>query len=128
MAEKLKRYKRLEEASDEKFKGEDFYDRLASDPVAMGEIEMYIDNNGNLYRQQFLPIIKNIQRKIKSGKYDHAFAPKLWGYLIENGMKLYAKENRDPRWMDLLSTKDRKVLAQKYADVYYDEIMRGNFD
>ena len=41
---------------------------------------------------------------------------------------MYAKENRDPRWMDLLSTKDRKVLAQKYADVYYDEIMNGNFD
>ena len=128
MAEKLKRYKRLEEASDEKFRGEKFYDRLASDPVAMGEIEMYIDNNGNLYRQQFLPIIKNIQRKIKAGRYDHALAPKLWGYLIENGMKMYAKENRDPRWMDLLSTKDRKVLAQKYADVYYDEIMNGNFD
>lgn len=128
MAEKLKRYKRLEEASDSKFRGESFYDRMASDPVAMGEIEMFIDNNGNLYRQQFLPIIKNIQRKIKSGKYDHALAPKLWGYLIENGMKLYAKENRDPRWMNLLSTKDRKVLAQKYADVYYDEIMNGNFD
>ena len=128
MAEKLKRYKRLEEASDKKFKGENFYDRLASDPTAMSEIEMFIDNNRNLYRQQFLPIIKNIQRKIKSGKYDHALAPKLWGYLIENGMKLYAKENRDPRWIDLLSTKDRKVLAQKYADVYYDEIMNGNFD
>lgn len=80
----MKRYKRFfEEASDSKFRGEDFYDRMASDPVAMGEIEMYIDNNGNLYRQQFLPIIKNIQRKIKSGKYDHALAPKLWGYLIE---------------------------------------------
>lgn len=124
--EKLRRYKSLKE-SNEMFKGDKYYDHLASDPIAMDEIEMFIDNDGDLYRQQFMPIIKNIQKKIKSGRYDHKLALKLWGYLIENGMKKYAKENGE-RWMDLLSTKDRKVLAMKYADVYYDEIMNGNFD
>lgn len=124
--EKLRRYKSLKE-SNEMFKGDKYYDHLASDPIAMDEIEMFIDNDGDLYRQQFMPIIKNIQKKIKSGRYDHNLATKLWGYLIENGMKKYAKENGG-RWMDLLSTKDRKVLAMKYADVYYDEIMNGNFD
>ena len=117
----------MKESSTSMFKGDDYYDRMAQDPTAMREIELYIENDGDLYRQQFMPIIQNIQRKMKSGKYDHSLSPKLWGYLVENGMKKYGKEFGD-RWNTLLSTKDRKILAQKLADAYYDEIMLGNYD
>lgn len=125
--EKIKPYKSLKEQEKEMFKGEDYYDRLARDPTAMSEIEMYIDNNQSIYRQSFLPMIQNLKRKIKSGKYNHALAPKLWLYLVEAGMKGYAKEFGDV-WNTLLSTKDRKVLAQKYADSVYDDIVRGEYD
>jgi hypothetical protein len=125
--EKIKPYKRLEEQEKEMFKGEDFYDRLASDPTAMSEIEMYIDNTSAIYNRSFLPMVQNLKRKIKAGKYNHALAPKLWLYLVEAGMKGYAKEFGDT-WNTLLSTKDRKVLAQKYADFVYDAIVRGEYN
>ena len=54
------------------------------DEVMASELRIFIDNDGDLYRQQLTPIIKNLLRKIKSGKYDHKKAPKLWMYLVDN--------------------------------------------
>jgi hypothetical protein len=68
-----------------------------------------------------------MQAKIKSGRYDHALAPKLWSYYVENAMKMYAKEMGSGKWNTLLSTKDRMVLATKLADYYYDGIMNGEY-
>ena len=55
------------------------------------ELRLYIDNDSDLYRQRLVPIVKNIQRKMKSGKYDHSKAPKLWKYLVYDGAKKYSK-------------------------------------
>jgi hypothetical protein len=119
---------KLKEA-EEKFQGDDHYKHMADDWPSVREIMLSIENDGQLYRSQFLPIIKNIQKKIKAGKYDHKLAPKLWGYLVENGLKKYVKENRmDEPWNTIISMKDRKILAQYMADQYYDEIQTGNYD
>ena len=114
--------------SSEMYKGDDYYESLALDPDAMREIELYAENDSQLYRSQFLPIIKNIKAKIKSGRYDHLLAPKLWGYYVENAMKGYTKEVGSGAWNKLLSTKDRLVLSTKLADYYYDAIVRGEYD
>lgn len=120
---------KLKEATDEKFQGDDHYKHMADDWTYVKEIMLSIENDGQLYRSQFMPIIKNIQKKIKAGKYDHKLAPKLWGYLVDNGLKMYAKENHtDEPWSKILSMKDRKILAQYMADRYYDEIAEGNYD
>lgn len=108
------------------FKG-NYYEKKSTDPTMFRELDLYIDNNESLYRSNLMPIIQNIKRKIKSGKYDHKLAPKLWMYLVEAGLKKYGKEFGD-RWNDLLSVPDRKLLSQKYADVYYDAIVNGEYD
>ena len=82
------------------------------------ELKLFIDNDGDLYRQRLVPIVKNIQKKMKSGKYDHKKAPKLWKYLVDDGAKKYAKEFPGVKF-------DRKVkdyVAQEFADEYKDEI------
>ena len=82
------------------------------------ELKLFIDNDANLYRQRLVPIVKNIQKKMKSGKYDHKKAPKLWKYLVDDGAKKYSKEFPGVKF-------DRKVkdyVAQEYADEYKDEI------
>ena len=56
------------------------------------ELEMYIMNDQDLYRQMFMPIIMNIVRKMKRGVYDHKLAPRLWQYLVDQGAKNYVKE------------------------------------
>ena len=82
------------------------------------ELKLFIDNDANLYRQRLVPIVKNIQKKMKSGKYDHNKAPKLWKYLVDDGAKKYAKEFPGVKF-------DRKVkdhVAQEFADEYRVEI------
>ena len=92
--------------------------RLESIRDEVIELKLYIENDSDLYRQKIVPIVKNIQRKMKSGKYDHKKAPKLWKYLVDDGAKKYAKEFPGVKF-------DRKVkdhVAQEFADEYRVEI------
>jgi hypothetical protein len=82
------------------------------------ELKMYIDNDADLYRQRLIPIVKNIQKKMKSGKYDHKKAPKLWKYLVDDGAKKYEKEFPGVKF----SKQEKEAVAQEYADEYRDEI------
>ena len=93
----------------------------SSDEHAETELKLYIENDPQLYRRQIVPIIKNIQRKMKSGKYDHTKAPKLWMYLVDNGAKKYVKEfGGDVRSQ---FPKDvRQSVAVQFANEYRAEI------
>ena len=51
------------------------------------ELWLYIDNDAQLYKQQGLPIIKNLMTKKAQGKYDSKLAVKLYMYLVDNGAK-----------------------------------------
>ncbi len=82
------------------------------------ELKLYIENDANLYKQRLIPIVKNIQRKMKSGKYDHSKAPKLWMYLVDDGAKKYSKEFPGVKF----DKKVRQYVAQEFADEYKDEI------
>ena len=82
------------------------------------ELKMYIDNDADLYRQRLIPIVKNIQKKMKSGKYDHKKAPKLWKYLVDDGAKKYQKEFPGVKFSKIV----KDAVAQEYADEYKDEI------
>jgi triacylglycerol esterase/lipase EstA (alpha/beta hydrolase family) len=55
---------------------------------------------------------------MKSGKYDHKKAPKLWMYLVDMGAKKYLRDYPDVKF-------DKKVIqqvSQEFADEYKDEI------
>ena len=82
------------------------------------ELKLYIENDGDLYKQRLIPIVKNIQRKMKSGKYDHSKAPKLWKYLVDDGAKKYAKEYPGVKF----DKKVKEYVAQEFANEYKDEI------
>ena len=68
----------------------------AVDSDAMNELKLFIANDEDLYRRQFMPIVANIKRKIKRGVYNHEMAPKLWMYLVDNAAKKYVKEFGSP--------------------------------
>jgi len=93
----------------------------AYDTHAANDLRMYIDNDRQLYRQQTTSIIKNVQRKLKSGKYDHTKAPKLWSYLVDNGVKKYIKEFGGNA-KDLFPKDVRQSVAIELADYYKAEI------
>ena len=56
------------------------------------ELYITVENDYDLHRQQELPIIKNLMRKLCKGVYDTAKARKLAKYLFDSGSKSYTKE------------------------------------
>ena len=65
----------------------------SGDAVAAHELALFIISDGELYRQQGLPIIQNLRRKIKRGIYKANLVLKLWRYLADSGAKKYTFEH-----------------------------------
>jgi hypothetical protein len=92
-----------------------------TDATAARELKLYIEADQDLYKQQIVPIIENVQQKMKSGKYDHAQAPELWMYLVDNGAKKYVKEFGGDANKDF--PKDLRLsIANQFANEYKAEI------
>ena len=90
------------------------------------ELELFIMNDQDLYRQMFMPIIMNIVRKMKRGVYDHKLAPRLWQYLVDQGAKKYVSQyggivrNTFPK-------RAREELASDLADEQMEMIKAGEY-
>ena len=92
------------------------------------ELYIYIKNDGQLYRQQGEPIIKNLAAKKGSGKYNSTLAAKLYGYLAESGAKKYTNEYaRGTKWNEMFSVADRKAVAQSLRDDFEEEWNNGSY-
>ena len=86
------------------------------------ELLMYAENDGQLYRQSAVPIMKNLTRKFKKDNYDTALAQKLWKYHADRAAKKYAKENGGA-----FSVSVRKEVAKQMESDWHDEMKSGNF-
>jgi hypothetical protein len=94
------------------------------------ELKVFIDNDADLYRQQYIPIIQNLVRKKAAGTYDASKAPKLFGYLVESGAKQYVKEFYGPenKWHDVVNIPTRKAISDQYVEEFEAEYKLGNWD
>jgi len=93
------------------------------------EIEFFMNNNQSLTRQRIDPVRVNLIRKLKSGKYDHGKAPKLWMIAIEDGTKRYMKENDiSQKIKDFFPKKDRMLFAEQLSDEFILEVSIGQWD
>lgn len=97
------------------------------DPEGSRELELYATNDGDLHRQQHEPIRDNLSRKMASGKYDHAQATKLYGYLADNASKKYAKEMGSGSG-HAFDPATRMAMAKRMADQFHEEAMSGDHD
>lgn len=88
------------------------------DQHMVDELQLYIDNEHQLYRQR-QAIEENLTRKWKKGRYDHTKAPKLWMYLVDNAAKQYIKEFMSPGTKIHIAT--RRKAAQELADDWQKE-------
>jgi hypothetical protein len=106
--------------------------REPADPHAARELELYIENESDLSpwgpRGQGREIAKNLARKMRSGKYDPAKAPKLWAYLAEAGAKRYAKEFGIAReWARTFTPATRELVAVSLARDFEDRFKAGDW-
>lgn len=100
-----------------------------ADETAARELQLFIENDAELYRQQFTPILLNLLRKMKAGKYNHALAPRLWLYLVDNGAHKYTREfgSEDALMPDLFNLNTRRLVAQRLADEQYQRMKDGEY-
>ena len=102
----------------------------AIDSDAVNELDSYINNNEDLYRRRFMPIISNIRRKMKRGVYDHEKVIKLWMYLVDDAAKAYVDEHGsiDQDVKDIFPKETRLQVAQVIADREKENIEQGEYD
>jgi hypothetical protein len=91
-------------------------------PHEVRELQLFCENDGDLYRQQVQPIEKNLAKKITKGIFDKTKAVKLWGYLADNCARKYAKEFGDGSpWHKMFSTADRREVAKAFNESFMRE-------
>lgn len=100
------------------------------DQAAARELELFIDNDADLYRQQTTPILKNLWRKMVNGTYDFEKSVKLLGYLVENGGKKYAREfsSSERDWTRIFNPDTREYVARVLADNMRRQLEAREFD
>jgi hypothetical protein len=89
------------------------------------ELAMFIVNDGDLYRQNIQPVLKNLAKKIKKGVYDPQKALKLWQYSAQWGAQKYTKEmgiRGNNGSYGMFSPHDRREAAKQLAEHYEDEL------
>jgi len=96
----------------------------------MRELQVYIDNDKDLYRQRYIPILKNLSKKMKKGNYDSKLAAKGFMHLINDGVKKYNKEygSTDDKVNKIFPKKDREKLAADYARQFETMFKNKEFD
>ena len=90
------------------------------------ELELFIMNDQDLYRQMFLPIIMNLARKMKRGVYNHQMAPKLWQYLVDQGARKYVMQNGGTV-RNTFPKQARIELAKDMADEQMEMLKAGEY-
>jgi hypothetical protein len=97
------------------------------DQAAEDELELYMENTGELYAQK-LAIVKNLQHRIAKGTYDPKKTPALWGYWVEAGAKRYAREYSSGQdWHVMFPKNLRDELAKEIAEQEHGKITRGEY-
>ena len=104
--------------------------RAEPDEDAAEELQLFIENDADLYRQQHVPIQKNLATKKVRSEYDHELAVKMYGYLVESGAKKYAKEFGTPGqpWHQMFDVPTRRLVAEDLARRFETEFELGAYD
>lgn len=106
--------------------------RKGTGSVESHELRLFIDNDGDLYRQRFMPILKNQCKHRKRGRYDAKKSIVGWMHLVDAGAKKYAKEFGSPgyvggrkvagsaAWHRMFSTKVTRHPQSRQGDARAD--------
>ena len=97
--------------------------------IGARELQLFIDNDFQLYRQQHEPIIRSLMRKRARGTFDLEKSVKLWSYLVESGAKKYHQEfgSRRDKWSDTFNPRTRELAARKMARRFKEDADAGQY-
>jgi len=96
------------------------------------ELKLFTENDGDIYRQQTQPILKNLATKAARGIYKHEGGAKLFMYLTETGAKKCAKKFGGPgaekTWHEMFPINIRRVVADEWATEFEVEYKNGSYE
>jgi hypothetical protein len=97
---------------------------------AVNELDLYINNNEDLYRKGFMPLIYNLRTDINSNRYNHENAIKQWNLVVNDAAREYVKEFGKPHEdvKDMFPQETRTKVAQVLADREFENIKKGEYD
>ena len=97
---------------------------------AVNELDLYINNNEDLYRKRFMPLVHNLNRDVKNNRYNHDNATKQWNLLVNDAAREYVKEFGKPGEdvKDMFSQDSRAKVARVLADRELENMKKGEYD
>jgi hypothetical protein len=97
---------------------------------AVNELDLYINNNEDLYRKRFMPLVHNLNRDVKNNRYNHDDAVKQWNLMVNDAAREYVKEFGKPGEdvKDMFSQDSRAKVAQVLADREFANMKAGEYD
>jgi len=100
------------------------------DDVTLRELQLFTENDADLYRQRTTPIVRNLRTKQAQGKYDRDKAVVLFMYLAEAGARKYAREHGggEHEWNTIFPIDVRRAAATAWRDEFEQESANGNYD
>jgi len=99
------------------------------DDDALRELELYAENDQDLYSRSYVPIARNLSNKFKKKTYDSELAKKLWKYHADRAAQKYGKDHAGGAkdGMRMFSPDTRRALAAQLEDSWRSEMEAGNF-
>ncbi len=90
------------------------------------ELRLFIDTDARLYKSRYIPILKNLSKFKKKGKYNSKLAIKAFIYLTDDGAKQYIKDYGGDQ--STFSKKDKLELAKDYTEEFESQYNNQEFD
>jgi hypothetical protein len=97
------------------------YDKMSAEAK---ELALHADNTEHLYKSSHIPIVKNLQKKMKKGEYDQAKARKLWSYHADRAAQHYAKEHGSSGtpWHKMFTPEHRREAAHHFESLHREQV------
>ena len=97
---------------------------------AVNELDLYINNNEDLYRKRFMPLVHTLNRDVKNNRYNNDNAVKQWNLLVNDAAREYVKEFGKPGEdvKDMFSKDSRAKVAQVLANREFENMKAGEYD
>lgn len=101
-----------------------------TDESVVQELQLFTENDGDIYRQTTTPILRNLITKKARGTYDHDRAVKLFMYLAEAGARKYARVHGsgEHMWHVIFPINVRRQAATHWRDEFEGEAALGNYN
>jgi hypothetical protein len=94
----------------------------AVDKEVVREIAIFVMNDPRIYRQQIVPIIKNMKRIMTMGDFDKKLAIKQFSYVAKDGIKKFEKEVGSLGIPRGAVGKTELAIGEELLDHFEDEI------